>query len=366
MKNNPRIQAGKRQPAEVTIQAVAKAAGLSLATVSLALNNHPRVATKTAVRVQEIANRLGYRPHLAARQLARSRFSLPGGRVDQVALVFMDRSGAELDGSYLAMLRGAEHEVSSRRATLAFLRVTSDADWGKVEQLQRAGMVDGWLLFGGVDDEAVSRTSRGKQFAVVLGGHQCRQAVPATDVDFEAAGRTAVEQFAALGHRRIGYVGGTLRYPYQQAMLKGFRAALRQHNLDEDDALIRAGEDADGVPREVRLNNLLKSGIAPTAIFGAEIGYGASIISLLRQRELNVPRDLSVIGCEIGSTSRTQAGPTKVELPFAEVGRLGVQLLYQLVEKQGLAAPVARVSPQLTKGWSCDAPLVNRPASFRG
>ena len=335
-----------------TLVAVAQAAQASVATVSLALNHHPRVAEATRRRIQEIANQLGYRPNPAARRLARGRFSRCSHQVDQIALVYFDRHGTELDGSYLSMLRGAEHAVSSRQATLIFVRVTTPADWSKVEQLQRCGMVDGWLVLGDVDDAARARLSDGKQPLVILGGHSCRESVCAVDVDFSAVGRMAVEKCLAFGHRRIGFVGGSLRYPYQKAMLNGFRSGVRELGLPDDESLLRVGKQSPPVTHEQRLHALLKLREVPTAIFAAEPAYGASLLMTLRQLEMDVPRDLALVGCGIGSPAPTGRSLALIELPFTDVGREGGRLLFELATGGERTARVEKVPPRFSSGWT--------------
>jgi LacI family transcriptional regulator len=119
---------------------VARAAQVSVATVSLALNNHPRVSRKTCLRVAEIASQLGYVPNQAARRLAQTRFRRePKTSFDQVGFIYLEPAGAgpgALAGSCLAAMSGAEHELARLGAALLFVRLTGAKQWDKVDRLR--------------------------------------------------------------------------------------------------------------------------------------------------------------------------------------------------------------------------------------
>jgi DNA-binding LacI/PurR family transcriptional regulator len=129
---------------------LARTAGVSATTASLALNNHPRVAAATRQRVAEAAARLGFVRNNGARRLARTRTNARATVVDQVGLIYFGAQGAPLDAVLLAMMDGAEHELSKVHASLTFLRVSDEPDWEKVQRLSASGSVDGWLVYGPV------------------------------------------------------------------------------------------------------------------------------------------------------------------------------------------------------------------------
>lgn len=332
---------------------IAREARVSLATASLALNNHPRVTPRTKLRVVEAAARLGYVPNQAARRLIRSRFAPANDPFDQVGFLFMDPMRHELDGVYLSMLRGAERELSRLGAAMVFSRVQDDGDRAKVARLVRAGWVDAWLVIGDVDDATLDLVQADHRPCVVLGGHRCKRPVHGVDVDFLATGRVAVQHLAGLGHRRIGYLGGSMRHAYQHEMLRGFQEAVKQLGLDDDASLIQTVSSRDREPQMERLNQLMALRPLPTAIFGAEVNYGFTIIELLRQREVQVPGEISVMGCEIDGRPRTQPGFARIETPFLEVGRAGASMLRETAMRPDGRPRQARVSPAVVEGWSC-------------
>jgi DNA-binding LacI/PurR family transcriptional regulator len=335
---------------------IARVARVSIATASLALNNHNRVSSRTKLRVAKAAARLGYVPNHAARRLARSRFARETNPFDQVGFVFFDRMGSELDALYLAMLRGAEYQLSKCGAALTFLRIASEEDRDKVGRLVKAAWVDGWLVVGDVDDDSLRQFQTPNRPCVVLAGHRCTQPVHNADIDFPAVGRLAAEHLASLGHRRIGYLGGSMRHQYQWDTLNGFRAIARERGMEIVEELHPAHPDGPLRPASERLRDLLALRPLPTAIVTAEHSYGLTALDLLRQYELEVPREISLLGCQLEGLSGSRTGLTRIEQPFSEVGRAGALLLKEVAARPGVPARQVRVSPVLCEGLSCGRP----------
>jgi len=335
---------------------VARLAGVSLATASLALNNHGRVARSTRRRVAEAAESLGYVPNHAATRLIRTRFTKRDASFDQIGFIYIDRSVGALDPSCLAMMRGAEQELFGLGAALIFVRLGEPAHWRKVERLVRAGGVDGWLLAGHVDDEAANLLRAWNQPFVILGDHRCKQPVHHVDVDEPAVARLAVQHLAALGHRRIGFICGSMTYVYQTAMLDGFRRAVRELGLDADESLIQPTCKSSEATIDAVLRPLLSQETPPTAIFAAEGGWSADVVRTLRALEFQVPSDLSFIGCEIDTLASTTPKVTRIETPISQLGLEGARMLRKIVSHPSLSPILVKLPPLLVEGWSCGSP----------
>src|ERR1051326_730620 len=200
----------------VTQEQIASALGISRSAVKAVFNPDPRIrlGTETRQRILTTAKRMGYVPHHAGRRLARSR-SNNRASFDQVGLIHLTRSDAKdifVDPVCLAMMQGAEYELSKLHASLTFMRVTEPDDWTKIERLARADGVDGWLVYGALDD-AIARRLRAMGLpCVILGDHRCTQPVDSVNVDNFVVGRLAVQHLASLGHRRIAFFGSDMRY----------------------------------------------------------------------------------------------------------------------------------------------------------
>jgi LacI family transcriptional regulator len=218
--------------------------------------------------------------------------------------------------------------------------------------------VDGWLLIGDVTDEAVNRVRACGRPHVVLGGHRCRQPIHAVDVDHRQAGWLAGRHLAALGHRRVGFLGGTMRYPYQIDAREGFRAAVREFGLDADGALMqiqRIEQRTMGADRLVAA--LLALQPRPTAIVAAEPGLTSSALAVLRQRNVQVPREMSLVSLEQGEITQPVLDITIVDLPYFQMGHEGVTLLKRQAARPSNPPKQLLIPPSVVEGWSCCPPL---------
>jgi len=336
----------------LNLETVAKAAGVSVATASLALNDHPRVAARTKQHVLEVAARIGYVPHQAARRLVRSHVRKDERPLEQVGFIFFDSLGVELDLLYLSLMRGIEYELSRHGITMAFLRVSNEVDRTKVARFVQSGWVDGWLMVGNIDDSTLDLVGAGNLPGVIVGQHHCKRPVHCVDMDYTAIGRMGVEYLAGLGHRRIAYFGGTMRYLYQHDMLHGYKSAVQALGLDLEEHLIQVWKGTQLVPLETRMEEALTPSAPATAAFGSELNMAQSLVDILRQRfELQVPADISVVTTQLDAGAT--ANMTRIEFPCAEVGRAGAALLREIATQPKSAPRRVLVAPKLIEGWSC-------------
>src|SRR5689334_21073463 len=162
--------------AVVTRHDVARAAGVSLPTVSFALIDHPRASAKTRRPVLETAQRLGYVTNHAARRLARARTPRKKSSFEQIGFLYVASGDFTLDAVCIAMMHGAERALTSLGACLIFVRA-DEQEWDKVESIVRSGLVDAWLVAGRIDDRIIERLKRFHLPHVVLGDHKCAKPV---------------------------------------------------------------------------------------------------------------------------------------------------------------------------------------------
>jgi LacI family transcriptional regulator len=127
---------------------------------------------------------------------------------------------------------------------------------------------------------------------------------------------------AELGHRRIAFMGGDLRFAYQLQALDGFRAGLRERGLEHDPRLVVKG-------RQLK-SHLQSLGELPTAIFSIE-SVGDSVRQTLTELDVETPRQMSILACELAMSPTIVADLSRMELPMDDVGRQAVLLLHRIV-----------------------------------
>jgi len=295
----------------VTSVDVARRAGVSQSTVSLVFSGkgRGRVSEGTQERVRRCARELGYRPNVAAQALRLGRSRAVALLVPDVTNPFFSR-----------VLRGAQRAAQEAGYTVALVDTANDRQWEEQSfEALRAGPVDGYLLF-----EVSAPDALGSDQPVVLMEAEGRGR-PSVRFDAEGGAAAAFEHLIELGHRRIGHLAAAFDAPTFH-----LREAARVRVLSD------AGLDPDAQPRALTpitiddardaASALLDEG--PTAVFCDDDIIAAGLYLATRERELRVPRDLSVIGFDDMDFARV-LGPalTTVALDAELLGGSGFELL---------------------------------------
>ncbi|MCU1589332.1 MAG: periplasmic binding protein/LacI transcriptional regulator [Frankiales bacterium] len=307
----------------VRIEDVARAAGVSTATVSRALRGLPSVSTDTQETVRRVASDLGYVVSRSASSLATGKTLTVGVVTPYVRRWFfataIEAVERELRGvGYDALLVGVGEPM------------TGDVAPFRPEVLQ--GRVDGMVILTapltGQEMDGVRRLAVPTAFVgVAVSGTM------SVRVDDVAVGRTATEHLIALGHRRIAHVGGDpedqLNYTTPLDRRAGWLSAMRQAGLEPPPWY---GETSDfTAPGGHRaMQRLLALEEPPTAVFAAsdEIAFG--VIRAAREAGLGVPGDVSVVGVDDHDLSETM-GLTTVRQPVFEQGQVAAQLVLAVI-----------------------------------
>lgn len=314
-----------RAPERVpTIRDVASRAGVSIATVSRVLNgaNHP-VSEGTKRKVLEAAQALGFTPNAAARELLTRTTSTLGVLVPDVSNPY-----------YATILQGAQ-EVADAAGYYLLLGNTNRDPKRQAEHLAvfAAKRVDGVFVLGGSLGKADANIVQSLGIPVAaIGRHPA--AVPSVRVDNVEIGRLATRHLMERGCRAIAFIAGPANSVTMRERVQGYRSAIGGRgqvlwgDLTPDWGAAAAGQlDADGL---VCGNDLVALG----ALHG------------LAARGLRVPGDVMVVGCDdIGIATHTLPSLTSVAVPSLDLGRRGVALLLDLIQrrpapKRGVVLPV--------------------------
>jgi DNA-binding LacI/PurR family transcriptional regulator len=275
----------------LTIEDVASAAGVSVATVSRALRGLPNVALATRARVEEVARELNYRADPAASRLAAGRSRTIAVVVPLINSWYFSNvvAGAEAvcaEDDYDLLVVTAAHRISRQE-------VFSIAD-----DLRRR--VDGMIFVEVTLAPDDIETLRRRHLGVVTVG-QSTGTYPCVRIDNVAIGRLATSHLLELGHRRIGILGAPTEEPawfdVPGQRIAGARLAMADHDVELDPGLVAGGEfTVDGGRRAAYA--LLRRRSRPTAMFALsdEMAFGATVAA--RDLGLSIPHDLSLIGVD--------------------------------------------------------------------
>ena len=274
-----------------TIEDVALAAGVSVATVSRALRGLPNVAESTRVRVQEIAIELNYRADPAASRLATGRSKSVAVAVPMLNGWYFSHvvAGVEAvcaEAGYDTIVIG----LGLKGASLALIE-GSDALHRRADGLI---VVDVALA---PDDVAAFR-SRG--LALVAVG-PLLDGVSSVGIDDVAVGEVGTDHLLELGHRRIGLIRGEIDDAFDFVVphlrQEGYERALQRHGLAPDADIYADGSFTIQGGYEAAMA-LLDRDVPPTALFALsdEMAFGA--IHAAHDRGLRIPDDLSIVGVD--------------------------------------------------------------------
>ncbi|QPH52761.1 LacI family DNA-binding transcriptional regulator [Pontivivens ytuae] len=269
-----------------TLKDIGAELGLSVATVSRALNGFPEVSLKTRTKVQETADRLGYRPNRVAQRLVTGR----SGMVGMVVKIKPDMSA---DQTFFEMLTGLTAALSARETDLVLAVDQGGDPVLPYRKLLERGILDGFILNAPVTDDPRVTFLREQGIPFVLHGRdRATPDYPNFGIDNAAVSATSVDMLAHLGHRRIALINGELRHAYAAERLEGFRAAMARHDLAPDSARNGATFESHAYTRALEL---LAQADAPTAFVCASTVIAAGVMRAVRDRGLSVPGDVSVM-----------------------------------------------------------------------
>lgn len=318
--------------ASVTMRHVALRAGVSTATVSRVFadpGNGGLVSSRTRSRVLRAADELGYRPHRAARLLARQRSELVGVLVPAFGTAFVPE--------VMDALAVAVHEVGYE--TMFACYGSNGRGLSRALDYLLEMRVEGIVFYPQtslpIDDASVITALQQVPYVLVDLAIDGLRAPLVTSDDANGI-RQAVDYLVSLGHERIAHLAGVSWHSTGRIRLLAYREAMAEHGLHPSDESVAHYDFTygDGV---VAAHRLLQVKPMPTAVIAADDFGAAALLQVSRQMGLRVPGDMSVVGFSDILLCHTWYPPlTTVRQPKEDLGREAFRLLRQLIEGEHL------------------------------
>lgn len=342
-----------------TIKDVAEAAGVSLSSVSRALNGGKNVSDRVARDVAAAAKRLGYQPDFVARSLRTRSTGMVGCLVSDVS-----------NPLYAGIVQAAEARLRDAGYLLVVANTANDpARERSAVDAFRGRRLDGMLVAPGSD--ANQRTWRdfaeGGAPVVILdrdpptegssAGAGAAAAWPAILVDHRAGARAATRYLLELGHRHIALLTPGARMRPGRERIAGFREAFADAGVDPIGARLCLQESSmDFVLGDALA--LLQAPDRPTALIALGTRILAGALRAARTLNFTVPGDLSVLS--VGDTDLAAVHTpaiTALRWNLEDVGRVAAELLLQRLDGSGAAGPSQALLPvDLVLRESCAPP----------
>lgn len=326
----PSSESRHHRPNRATIEDVATAAGVSVATVSRALRNLPNVADSTRARVEAAALELEYHADPAASRLAT-------GRSRSVAVVVQ-----LLNGWYSSQVVAGVEAVCAESGYDTIVVGVGPGSHGEnlfspSSSIHRR--VDAIIFVDVRVSSGELETLSSQSLALVSVGHELPQ-IPSVGIDDVEVGRIAARHLIGLGHRRIGLINGPDELPFvvPHQRENGFEEAMRAEGIEPDPSLYIPGNFTvqDGADA---LSTLMDRDDPPTAIFALADEMAFGVILAANERGVRIPEDVSLVGVDDHDVAPV-VGLTTVHQDVAEHGARAARLVVdQLAHREHAADP---------------------------
>ena len=320
------------RPSIPTLEDVARAAGVSTATVSRCLNEKEKVSPRTLSKVMKAVDALGYTPNYNARAMAARRSFTIGAIIPTMENAIFARG--------VQAFQETLHEMGYN------LLVSSSAYQPELEAEQIRALVargaDGLLLIGYARDASIYEYLERRGVPTVLAWSLEADEIHAcVGFDNRASMRPLADHVLGLGHKRLGVISGMIEgNDRAKGRLAGIKDSWEAHGYDLSDLNVIE------TPYEIEngaaaFEALMQSDPAPTAVMCGNDVLAIGALSKARELGIKVPEDVSITGFDDIEIARHVTPPvTTVHVPHREMGRRAAQLLVDLINEEGSAASV--------------------------
>jgi LacI family transcriptional regulator len=333
----------KRNRKNITIQDVAKTAGVSVSTVSRVLNNKADVAEETLEKIQSVIKDLGYASSLAARSMRSLRTNVIGLLLPDVATPYCQQ-----------ILKGANRAIAASNYDLIIYTNGNSWEYDTAEQESHYVM----LLNGGIVDGVIVVTPTALGFKtnaplVIIDPNNESPDLPSVISTNREGAFEAMQYLTSLGHRRIGHITGRIDLISAGLRLQGYKDGLAAAGIPYDESLVQVGDYL----LETSLacaERLLSLDPRPTAVFASNDMSAMGMYEAVAKAGLRIPEDISIVGFDnLSEAAYLQPPLTTVDQFVADMADLATQKLIRLLDGQGDDEKLSIIPTRLVIRDSC-------------
>jgi DNA-binding LacI/PurR family transcriptional regulator len=324
----------------VGIRDVARAAELSITTVSLVLNDKGRLSEGTRARVKAIARDLGYHANRSARTLARRNTGLLLFNVSGTHRGSLRMSDLEY---FVRLLNSATQEALTRGYSLVLSPPINEAEaWRRLH-------VDGAILIDPVTNDPLLAEFQRRGTPVVTRGRDARGADGfCVDNDFEAATERVLQHLHQRGAERVALLIGDRRTSYSMDTCKAYEWWAHRHGYEP---IIRSvGGNVTETSGSNAAIDLLESNRPPDAVYALFDRIALGVLLAARERKVRVPQDLLLVAMTESAACRNSSPPiTTLSAHPEQLGKHAARMLVDLVEGRELERRKVIVGTRIMK-----------------
>jgi LacI family transcriptional regulator len=313
-----------------SIKDIAKRAGVSVSTVSRALNNYPDVNPQTREKIIQLARELNYFANAAAKSLVQKRSYTIG-------VFFGDQMNSGFDHPFFLEVISAVREVAGNAGYDLLIFTNSNKNRATYTTLCRERGVDGvFLILTGEgkkkNEQLVELQESGIPCVAIdlpLEGERCSY----VESNNYLGAKKAVNYLLGLGHKKIAFIGGDEIGKLSFDRLYGYKAGLSEGGIEIDSDLVNLGYFSEEKTKEAT-KTVLNKHKDITAFFVASDSMALVVIETLTEKGYRVPEDISVMGFDdIKEASQHRPALTTVRQSKYEMGSEAIHLLMKIIDE---------------------------------
>ena len=322
----------------VSLRDVAKIANVSVATVSMVLNENPRISRATHLRVQQIISRMGYRPNRLAQGLS--------SRYTRALAILLPALRHGFGDAYFGELISG---ISDRAGKLGYKVMLEQAKPDFIKGKEHIALferryIDGILFLGCNDRHHFLADFADRRYPlIVVDNHIKEWKLDHVVCDYRAGAEQIMNYLLQLGHRQIGLIHGATAVKTSRDVIDAYDRKLQATEIAPLASLKEDGrftEEGGAIAAGV----LLKRHPELTAIFAGNDKMALGALHYLHRHGIDVPRQVSVVGFDdLQQSAYIRPALTTVHLPLYEVGALSCERLIERIH--GRVDRIAEVLP---------------------
>lgn len=325
---------------KISIEDVARRAKVSITTVSRVINNVPTVSKKNRGKVEEAIAHLRFKPNVSAQRLAR-------GYNNSIGLVMPGYPGVFYSFYAVELIRGVGHACETKRLDMVFHITNGD------NPINTSNV--GGIIFADVIEnrkQVESALSMGTP-CLIINNKVDDLNVNYIAIDNKMGGRIAADYLVSLGHTRIATITGNLNTQAGAHRFEGFKAFLKEKEIGLPEEYLYRGDYSRRCARAAA-QAFLDLPQPPTAVFAASDEMALEAVTVIMEKGLRIPEDISLIGFD--DNPACLYGPvalTTIRQPLFKMAEDSVHLLTSIIDGKGKVKKKVVLAPELVVRESC-------------
>jgi LacI family transcriptional regulator len=311
----------------LTLEDIAKHAGVSRATVSRVINGDVNVKEQTRARVMDVIQQNNFQPNIAARSLA-------AGRTNVLGLVIPAGVSAIFTDPYFPFLiQSVSLACNAKDYSIMLWLAEPEFERRMMRQIMHSGLLDGVIVSSMLMEDPIVQALHDSKKPFILFGRHPILDVNYLDAENVRGGCEATLHLLRLGHKRVAAITGPQNMIAGYDRFEGYRKALDERGIAFQPELVEECDfsEAGGYAAMRRLLTY-----KPTAVFVASDTMAEGAMRAMHDAGLRVPQDMAIVGYDdMPHASRTTPPLTTIRQPTRRMGALAVDTLIDIIRNPG-------------------------------